>query len=191
MNSKRLGVIAALIGSLGFGLQHGPSLLLENAAQDGFDGMLPSVGTTGQSLVVYNGVVGIVAPLVTVGVAVGSGYFAGNRLEIPRVYRAFVGAVAVGSSVGVLLISSALLIRPVLTSNSGVEIVVALVPLASVVVSISLLVTIGALAGAAIAHFQQTTPDGDDPAVTGSHSPSATSTNADSSDSSGQTDSLH
>lgn len=146
MDSKHLGVIAVLIGILGFGLQHAPSLLLESAVQDGFGGVIPSVGTTGQSLVVYNGVVGAVAPLVTVGVAAGGGYFAANRLEIARVYRAFVGAVAVGSSAGVLLISSPLYLESALAG--GVETVVALVSLASVIVSVSLLVTIGALAAA-------------------------------------------
>lgn len=169
METRRIAAYAAVVGLLGVVAQYVPSYLLNQWLQGGSSDVLPTVGTTGQTVVTYNLLFGAVGPLLTVLLAVWFGYRVGDRLDLTAAYRPFVRAVGIGSLVSALVAWIALQFvgggfSPVAETN----VVVTLAMLVRLVVSISLVVTVGAFAGAALSHFRTTERSSPRPTEAGS-----------------------
>lgn len=155
MNSNRVGVAAAGIGVFALGVRYGLSVAVERWVAGGFGGLVPAIGSPGQTAVVYTQLAGIVAPLSTVALAVGLGYYVGGRIELAREYRRLVGAVGAGSTAGVTLAATAsVLAGGSSAASDGIALLLLAVTFASALVSTALPITVGALAGAALAHFR-------------------------------------
>lgn len=184
MDTKRIGLLAGVVGLLGALAQYVPLIVVDRLVESGFDGIVPTVGTAGQTVATYSYLIDIAGPLVTLVLAVGLGYAVGQRVAMDREYRRVTGAIALGSAAGVIVTGI-----PVLAGNvspvTGFTVFVSLAALGSMLVSIALPVTIGALAGAAIAQFEATDPDSFRPTEDdGTDSETPAETTADSTDAS-------
>lgn len=154
MKTRRIAASAGLVGILGFVAQYVPSQLLHRWFQGGPTGDVPAIGTSGQTVVTYNLLFETVGPLVTVLLAVWFGYRVGDRLDLSLEYRRFVGAVAVGSlGSAVVVWVSTTLVGPI-PPATPVSALIAVAVLVRLVATVSLVVTVGAFAGAALSHFR-------------------------------------
>ncbi len=70
MASKKIGVLAGIVGVFGLAVQFGPEIILGRGIGRGFEGAIPMIGSIGQTVTVYNNIGGIVGPLATLGMAV-------------------------------------------------------------------------------------------------------------------------
>lgn len=154
MNSRRVGALAGIVSVLGLAIQHVPSVVLDRWISGGFEGGLPMVGTTGQTVTVYNLIIESLGPLVTLLLAFGLGYYVSRRLDMGHKYRRFGRAVAVGSLVSMVGVWAVLLYGVQSTPLDASGMLVSLAVFVRIVVTISLVVTVGAFAGAALAHFR-------------------------------------
>lgn len=187
MNDRALGVLAGLIGAVGMVLQVETRLASGRLSA----GTLPAwavFGTAGQSTVAYLHLLELAAFLLIVLLPVGLGYYAGRERDSRP--RAFVRTVAAGSALGVALVTLRY-IWPSVTSIGGhssaaygsqatemlvMDVVLPAVYLVRSLGEVALLVTIGALAGAALAQFRagespstpRTETDTDDPSAAAS-----------------------
>lgn len=161
MNNRRIGVLAGVVSLLGLAVQHVPPIVLDRWITGGFGGAMPMVGTVGQTVVVYTLIAESVGPLVTLLLALGLGYYVSRRLDMGHEYRRFVGAVAVGSLVSIAGLWVVLLYGAQSTPLDGSGVLMSLAVLVRMIVTGSLVITVGAFAGAALAHFQTNdrTPD--------------------------------
>lgn len=150
MDTNRIGVIAGIVGVLGLAVQEGPSIL---AAEYDIEEVVPMAGAPGETIIAYTLFANIVGLIVTVALAAALGYAVARRVDISREYRRVVTAIAIGSATGVIVAGAGLLASDVSTTN-GWGPALLLAALGSMLVSVALLVTVGALAGAAIAHFR-------------------------------------
>ena len=153
MNDRRIGVLAGIVSVVGLVVNYVPSVVLNRWFHGGFDGAVPMVGTAGQTVVVYGHVVNSAASLVTLSLAIGLGYYAGRRLDVAAEYRRFGRIVAVGSLLSIAGIWVVLIgVRS--TSMDAIGVLMNLAVLLRMAVTVSLPVTVGAFAGAALAHFR-------------------------------------
>lgn len=154
MNSRRVGALAGVVSVLGLAIQHIPSVVLDRWISGGFEGGLPMVGTTGQTVTVYNLVTESVGPLVTLLLALGLGYYVSRQLDMGHEYSRFGKSVAVGSLISMVGVWTVLLYGVQSTPLDASGILVSLAVFVRTVVTVSLIVTVGAFAGAALAHFR-------------------------------------
>lgn len=154
MNRKHIGILAGVVGIISLVVQYGFSIALENWSEGGFGGALPMIGTAGQTLATYNLLLDIVGPTVTLLLAVSLGYYIAQRVDIVQEYRHLVEAVAIGSAAGVTLAGAPILAGISSTTGDVFTLFLLAASLASMLVSVALLITVGALAGAALAYFR-------------------------------------
>lgn len=154
MNRRRIGALAAIVSVLGLVVQYVPSVVLDRWTTGGFEGVIPMVGTVGQTVVVYSLVADTAGPLVTLLLAVGLGYYASRRLDMGHEYRRFGGIVAVGSLFSVTVIWAVLMYAAQSTPMDATSVLVSLAVFVRMVVTVSLVITVGAFAGAALSPFQ-------------------------------------
>ncbi|WP_137285506.1 hypothetical protein [Halorussus salinisoli] len=172
MDNRRVGVLAGVVSVLGLAIQHVPSVILDRWISGGFDGAMPMVGTAGQTVVVYNLVTESVGPLVTLLLALGLGYYVSRRLDMGHEYRRFGRAVAVSSLVSMVGVWAVLLYGVQSTPLDVSGVLVSLAVFVRIVVTVSLVVTVGAFAGAALAHFRTNEETPTRPIDTGTGGPS-------------------
>lgn len=154
MEFKRAATMAGLVSVLGVVARYVPSVLLDRWVEGGLGGAVPTVGTTGETVTLYSLLTSSLGPLVTLALAVGLGYYVGRRLDLPREYRRFGGAVAVGSLLGVV---GAWAVQMAVTPSgptTAVSVSLNLLVLATLAVRVSLVVTVGVVAGAALSYFR-------------------------------------
>lgn len=155
MNSKRIGVVAGLVGILGVAIQSAPAIILGRWIDRGFEGTLPMIGSIGQTVTIYNDIGGFVGPLATLSMAVGLGWYVARRVNIATEYRRVGGALAIGSTLGVLIGGAPILFgipeTPSMTLTTGLILAAAGLRM---LVEVALLTTIGAIAGAALVTFR-------------------------------------
>lgn len=152
MDTKQLGVLAGIVGVLGLIVQHVPSYLLGRWIDGGFEGALPMMGTAGQTVVTYNLLVNIMTPFVVFALAVGLGYYVGQQVDMADEYRRVVGVIAIGSAVGGALAGTPFMLQGSITEGTSTFLL--LTSFVAMVAPVLLTITIGALAGGAISHFQ-------------------------------------
>lgn len=154
MNSRRIGVLAGIVSVVGLVVNYAPSVVLERWFGGGFDGAVPMVGTAGQTVVVYSHVANSGGLFMTLLLALGLGYYASRRLNMGHEYRRFGGAVAVGSLVSIASLWAVMMYGVQATPMDASSTLVSLAVLVRMTVTVSLVVTVGAFAGAALAHFR-------------------------------------
>lgn len=186
MNSRRIGALAGVVSVLGLAIQHVPSVVLDRWISGGFEGGLPMVGTTGQTVTVYNLVTESVGPLVTLLLALGLGYYVSRRLNMGHEYRRLGRAVAVGSLVSMVGVWAVLLYGIQSTPLDASGALMSLAVFVQIVVTVSLVVTVGAFAGAALAHFRTNKEIPARPTDAGTGGPSAGAQNATTDDADAQ-----
>lgn len=186
MDSYRVGALAGVVSVVSLLIQHVPEMLLSRWTREGFMGMVPMVGTAGQTVTTYTLLLGIIGPLTTLILAVGLGYYVAQQVAFSLEYRRVIIAIGAGSTVGVTLATAPILFIVTFSSLDAFSVFLAVLSLASALVSVALVVTVGAIAGAALTHFQihQTPPaqqtDTDTTSQTGTHAESANSTTSQS-----------
>lgn len=158
MENKQIGMLAGVVGLLSIGVQYVPSFALAGLANGGGSSILPMIEPVGQSVALYQLLANIAGPLITFMLAVGLGYYLSGRVDITREYRRVGSLVAIGSStaVGTVFFIGAI----VSVSNGGsfsvlgLPIVLLVGSVVMMLVVVAVPITVGALAGAAVAHFQ-------------------------------------
>lgn len=113
---------------------------------------LPTVGSLGQTAVLYTQVADALVPLATMGVAVGIGLYLGRRVDVRYAHRDLLRAVATGSGAVVGLASLAALVANGVTDAFGV--LFALVTALQLGATLTLPLLVGTLAGAALVAFE-------------------------------------
>lgn len=184
MNDRRIGTLAGIVSVVGLVVNYAPSVVLERWFGGGFDGAVPMVGTAGQTVVVYSHVANSAGPLVTLSLAIGLGYYASRRLDVVDEYRRFGGMVAVGSLFSIAGIWAVLMYGVQSTPMDVTNVLISLAVLLRMAVTVSLPVTVGAFAGAALVHFRsnEKTPIQPTDADTGGQSTVAQKSATDDSD---------
>lgn len=156
MDNRKIGALAGIVSALGLAVQYVPSIMLNRWITGGLGGAIPMVGTEGQTVTVYNLITESVGPLVTLLLALGLGYYVSRHLKMDQEYRRFGGAVAVGSLVTITGLWAVLLYGVQSTPLDVSGVLVSLAVFVRMAVTGSLVITVGAFAGAALAHFQAT-----------------------------------
>lgn len=154
MRDRTLAALSGVV-TLVAALAHAvPAIVLARVLPD-FPDWLPVVGTTGQTVTVYSQVTDAVGPLVTLGLALGLGYYAGRRFDVRREYRRFVGAVGVGSGATLAVAGVVLLAYgSVAGTVDAFDVIFLLTSLLTAVATVTLPVVAGSLAGAALVTFE-------------------------------------
>ena len=157
MNQRRIGILAALVSIFGVVIQYVPSLIINRWVANGprFPDIVPTFGTIGTTVTIYSQLVNIVGPSVTAFLAITLGYYAGQRLDVVRKYRRFIGTVAIGSSFPLLVgIGLSILGGFASLSVSLESVLLTLGVFLSMFVAVPLVVVLGAFAGLTFAHLQ-------------------------------------
>ena len=155
MDRNRIGVLAGLVGVFGLVIQSVPDIILGRGIDRGFEGAIPMIGSVGQTVTVYNDMGRIVGPLVTLAMAVGLGLYVARRVDLSTEYRRVGGAIAIGSTIGVLVAAVPILLQ--MSGITSMNLITGIILVATVVrmlVEVALLITIGAIAGGAIVTFR-------------------------------------
>ncbi len=153
MDNKRIAVLAGVIGVLSLVVQFTPETILAKWFDHGLPSWVPMFGTVGQTGLLYTYGAKIVGPLFTVVPAVGLGYYVGRQLALSREYRRFLGAVVAGTTIPIVAAWGAAITYG--TFSAG-DLILAIAFLLVLFVTVSLVVTISAFAGAALAHILKT-----------------------------------
>jgi membrane protein DedA with SNARE-associated domain len=158
MDSKRIAVFAGIIGVLSAVVKTAPRVLLGtlNLFEQGAPGWLPTVGTLGQTVLLYIYGTEIVGALLLVVLTVGFGYYVGQQLDLSDEYRQFFGAVVAGTTVPLLVAWGVGVGAFLLGISSGFDVVMVTALLLRLFATISLPVIVGGFAGAALTHFSTT-----------------------------------
>ncbi|WP_132059242.1 hypothetical protein [Halorussus amylolyticus] len=153
MKPRRIGVLAGVISALGLVAQFAPSAIVTRWVNNGLEGAVPVIGTTGQSVAIYTLIVESAGPLSALLLAIGFGYYAARHLDVAREYRRFGAAVVVGSLVSVGSIWAVWLYVGQSMSPNANSVLLALLVLVRMIAEVSLVV-VGVFAGAALSHFR-------------------------------------
>lgn len=154
MNRTQIGVLAGITAVLGMALQTVPTLIIGRWTDGSMPPWVPTFGSLGRTVVIYSTLIDILVPLLTIGLAVGLGYYVGTSSEFREKYRRVTGLVAVSSTVGVVIVWVILMWFG--ASYSSFDVFTALIfigALTKFLVSVSLTITVGALAGVAVVTF--------------------------------------
>lgn len=178
MNQRRVGAIAGFAAVLGMGIQSGGAMARGWLSA----GELPAwavYDTVGSSTVVYLYLIRMAVAFSFVILTVGGGYYLGRQFDVAAKYRTFVRTLATGSTVGVTLVwlvtmwpmlttigeapDFGYVIQSRATQMLIVDVVVPIFALVLSVGEVGLLVTVGMLAGAALAQFGREGASSPDP----------------------------
>ena len=135
-------------------LQTVPAVIIDGWVNGPLPSWLPIFDTIGTTVAIYRTLVDILAPLVTIGLAVGLGYYGGRPDELRADYRRFCGRVAGGSTVGVGIVWGLLLVVGAPLSVDVWTVILGIGGFIKILVSVALPITVGAVAGAAVATFR-------------------------------------
>lgn len=159
MNERSVVASAAVVGVVSVTAELVPAYLVGRLVAGDAFGWLPRLERATMTTSVYTSLLGVVGSLVTVGLGVGLGYYVGQRIDVPDELPRLAKTVAAGSALGVA--GGFLLVTLVgaggFTGASPpglgtVALFVVLVNTIGTAVSMSLVVTGGALVGAALTH---------------------------------------
>lgn len=152
MSGYRTGVLAGIIGFLGVALWTVPAEIIGGWASGPMPMWVPTFGPLTATLRFYFTMVDILAPLLTIGLAIGLGYYGSRSFEFHDEHRRFGYLIAAGSTIGVIIgwgllifvnmgytIAMTGILAPILIAGSVIQILVL----------VALPVTVGAYAGAA------------------------------------------
>ena len=166
MDDRQVGVLAGLIGGGGLGVQLLTPRLLEVPSQ--VPAWLPSFGSLSQTWVLYRYALDIVGPAVPLLLAVALGLHVGKHRDLTSGYRRLLVAVSTGSFAGVAVCWAVVMVSPggsvPLGDATGWAILLG--TFVRWFVEVSLVVIVGAFAGAALAHFRSDETDPAQPVAT-------------------------
>lgn len=159
--------VAATAGALALILSTVPRLVVGVAMDRIVDGgatWLPTVGTVGETAVLYSYGVAIVAGLGLLVPGFVLGYYLANRYDVRRDFRRFVDTLVSGSTAGVVLAGVGAVTLGGLVGGGSIGVVgvsawsltIVVLGVVRVVVEVALVVTVAALAGVAVALFDTT-----------------------------------
>lgn len=157
MNKKLIGSIAATVSILSIGFQYVPAAVSDRLFADPtqIPSWIPIIETVGTTVLVYTYAADFVGAVVPMGLALAFGYVMGRRLNVAGEYPTFVKAVVVGSLLpGIIAWGLLLLLGNVSPSFSVGSLLVQSGFILNLVADSSLVVMVGAFAGAALAHFR-------------------------------------
>lgn len=149
----RIGGLTSVVTLIALVAQFGLNRVAEWGDGSNFPPWAPTFGTFGETRVLYSLGVEIASPLLLILLALGLGYRAGRRIDPAHEYREFATSVVVGSTLVVAGWTSLTWYVGASVSN-GFDVFLVLASFASTFVSTTLVITVGALAGAALVHFQ-------------------------------------
>lgn len=173
MDSKRIAVLAGVIGVFSAVVKVVPEILLDGLFEGGPPSWLPLFGTVGESTTLYIYGTDVIGAFLMVALAVGFGYYVNRQLDLRYEYRQFCGAVVAGTTIPLIVAWVVAAGAFVLGSFGGFSIVVTTALILRLFVSISLPVAVGIFAGAALTHFSD---NGYRPPESGEANTDATST---------------
>ena len=185
METKKLGITAALVGLVGLAIQvvieFVPAYLTDNLLEGPAPGWVPTFGTVGETVTIYNYISGAVGPVLILGLGLAFGYVLENRYDVLSEFRHFTRTVLMGSALSIILtlvvLGSAGALISSLPIDAGSLFLYFLV-LSQFVAEVSLPLTIATLAGATLAHFGA--DNNRPPQPTDADSPSPSSANTES-----------
>jgi hypothetical protein len=156
MDNKRIEILVGIVSALSLIAQIGPGVIVSGWINRGaqFPSWAPTFGTVGQTMVVYQQFTGTIGPLITVALALGLGYFIGKRVDLATNVRQFIGAVLIGSTVG-LSVGWAVAIFGFsnLTVTDAASTFLVFVTFVQQFVNVALIVMVGTIAGATLGYF--------------------------------------
>jgi hypothetical protein len=155
MESKRIAVLAGVVGVLSAVVKVVPGIVLGSLFEQGFPGWLPTFGTVGGTATLYSYGADIVGALLMVILAVGFGYYVNRRLDLSHEYRQFCGAVVAGTTVPLVVPWIIGIGAFVFGSFSGFSVLVTTAMVLRLFATVSLPVIVGIFAGAALGHFSR------------------------------------
>lgn len=156
METRKVGVLASVVSALSLGAQIIPGVLLARWLEGGPPELPVMLGTAGQTAVILTSIVETSGPLVTLLLSVSLGYYVGKRISVQSHYRRFLGAIGVGSAIGVVVPwVGVLALGSSFSPFDGGAILVIVVTFVQILVTVSLGIIVGAFAGVALAHFQK------------------------------------
>jgi hypothetical protein len=159
MNRKFIGSLAAIVSILAWGFQNVPAYFIDRVFSDPaqIPAWIPIIETVGGTVLVYTSAADVVGALVPVGLALAFGYAVGGRIDVASEYPKFVKTVVAGSLLpGVIAWGLLLVLGNVSPSFSVGSLLVGsgFMFILKLVAESSVMVVIGAFAGAALAHFR-------------------------------------
>jgi hypothetical protein len=155
MNSRRLGALAALVAALGAAAQYLPEPVLDGWFDTGFPRWVPMLETYGTTFLVYTYLAELLAPLLTLGLALALGYRVGRDVDLGTEYRRVVGAAGAGSGLVALVVAAWIVSGSTSTGPfDAVDATIYLALTGRLLLDVAATVTAGVLAGAALAHFE-------------------------------------
>jgi hypothetical protein len=153
MNSRRIAVLAGVVGVLSTVVKVVPVVVLGGLFEQDLPEWLPTVGTLGQTVLLYNLGVDILGALVMIVLAVGVGYSVSQQLALTDEYQQFIGAIVAGTTVPLIVAWAGGIGGFLIGLFSGFELIVVTEIILRLFVTISLPVIVAVFAGAALAHF--------------------------------------
>ncbi|WP_435344863.1 hypothetical protein [Haloarchaeobius sp. HRN-SO-5] len=185
METKQLGITAALVGLVGLAIRNVvafvPAYLAGRLSAGPAPGWVPTLGTVGETVTIYNYVSGTLGPVLVLGLGLAFGYVLETRHGVSSEFRHFARTVLLGSALGVVLALAVLGSAGALVSSSPIDagsFLFYLLVLSQSVAEVALPLTIATLAGATLAHVGA--DDDRPPRPTDADSPPPTSANSES-----------
>lgn len=153
MNSRRIAVLSGVVGVLSTVGKVVPVIVLGGLFEQDLPGWLPTVGTLGQTVLLYTFGVDILGALLMIVLGVGVGYYVSQQLALTDEYQQFIGAVVAGTTIPLIVTWGGGLGSFLIGMVSGFELIVVTGMVLRLFATISLPVIVAVFAGAAFAHF--------------------------------------
>lgn len=171
MDDRKLGAFAAVLGLIGMLIHYGAGLISTRLAPE----TLPAwavYGSTGTTIVTYMYLLEAAIVVLILLVAIGSGYYIGQQFDVANEYQKIIKIVA-GCSAGGVIAGSIALLWSSLTSigdpNTAIygsqaremfimDMVLPIVVVLQYLATVALVITVGVIAGAALAQFRKEDP---------------------------------
>ncbi|WP_256686461.1 hypothetical protein [Halococcus qingdaonensis] len=155
MESKRIAVLAGVIGIIGAAVKIVPEILLESLFEQPLPGWLPTFGTIGETVTLYSYGMDVIGALLMVVLAIGFGYSVIRQLDLSNEYRQFCGAVVAGTTVPLVLLWTVGVGAFILGKVSAFTVLVTTAMVLRLFATVSLPVMVSIFAGAAFGHFSR------------------------------------
>ncbi|EMA40062.1 hypothetical protein C448_14078 [Halococcus morrhuae DSM 1307] len=155
MESKRIAVLAGVIGVISAVIKIVPGILLGSLFEQGLPGWLPTFGTIGGTATLYNYGIDVIGALLMVVLAIGFGYSVSRQLDLSNEYRQFCGAVVAGTTVPFIVLWIVGFGAFILGNFSAFTVLVTTVIVLRLFATVSLPVIVSVFAGAAFGHFSR------------------------------------
>jgi hypothetical protein len=160
MNSERVAILSGVIGVLGMISRAAPEILTVRLANTLFEqgppNWLPTFGTVGRTVLLYDHATIAVGALLMIVPVVGFGYYLGRGVDLDEEYRRVFGAITTGTTVPLIAAWGGGIGTVFFGIFGGFDVVFLTVFALRLFVTVSVPVIIGVFAGAALAHFIET-----------------------------------